>query len=433
MEILLNNFNLGGIADSPYQGVSYSMADMQNIDLHSDIGVISVNQGIKIELITSSAIVAIVACSDGKIYFFKRNGEIYKKENEEYILFKNINKTIYDAKEFDGYVYFSTTTHIWRWKVGTNNFEIDFGEFVNKDNEYHPLYVLNLILYVGDGNMVAQMEDTDWTNNALDLPKWLKIKCLGWAGTDLIIWTTINNGEEKSEIFRWNTWSESWTISDEIPEVWVNAILQTDNSILVQAGEKWNIYAYNGQYLERHKRIPWDYRKQTITLKHNASVNNNGIPLFALGNIVYSYWSYSSNYPVVLNKEYILNSDIWCMKIINNTLYIGTENGVYIVDKTQKANKAIIVSRIIENNRELRKNGKITVGYKNLPDWCDIKVYISEAGEEYRELEAIIDKKRKIIETKVAIEFGVYFQVKVELITNKNNSPEINNIIIVLK
>lgn len=112
------------------------------------------------------------------------------------------------------------------------------------------------MLYAGDGNLVAQVEDSIWTPDALDLPKGLKVKCLGSASTDLLIGTTVHSSVNTTQIFRWNTWSASWTIGDEIPEVGINAILAMDNSILVQAGNAGNIYAYNGQSLERHKRIP---------------------------------------------------------------------------------------------------------------------------------------------------------------------------------
>lgn len=66
----------------------------------------------------------------------------------------------------------------------------------------------------------------------------MKITCFGSASTDLLIGTTTFTNSEKTQIYRWNTWSESWTISDEIPERGINSFMSVDNAILVQAGAK---------------------------------------------------------------------------------------------------------------------------------------------------------------------------------------------------
>ena len=182
-------------------------------------------------------IIACVPSSDGSIYFFSgASGKIWRKNNNQYELWRATSKgRIFDAKEFDGYVYYSTRTHIGRWRIGTENIEENFAEFSKKDEYHHPLHILNLILYAGDGNLVGQVEDNTWTPDALDLPDGQKITCFGSAMTDLLIGTTTHTNAEKTQIYRWNTWSESWTISDEIPERGINSFLKMDNTIMVQA------------------------------------------------------------------------------------------------------------------------------------------------------------------------------------------------------
>ena len=43
---------------------------------------------------------------------------------------------------------------------------------------------------------------------------------------------------EGTETIRWNTWSESFSVEDEIPEIGVNSFLDTDNYVLASAGTK---------------------------------------------------------------------------------------------------------------------------------------------------------------------------------------------------
>ena len=49
------------------------------------------------------------------------------------------------------------------------------------------MLVLNLVLYIGDKNLVAQVDEGVWSADALDLPlpSQNRIKCLGQMGTDL--------------------------------------------------------------------------------------------------------------------------------------------------------------------------------------------------------------------------------------------------------
>lgn len=45
---------------------------------------------------------------------------------QNFSLWKTLGKEVYDAKEFDGYVYFTTQTHIGRWQVGSDAIELQF-------------------------------------------------------------------------------------------------------------------------------------------------------------------------------------------------------------------------------------------------------------------------------------------------------------------
>ena len=60
----------------------------------------------------------------------------------------------------------------------------------------------------------------------------LRIKSLGIVDTDLLIGTYIADTVNKTRVYRWNTLSVSFTSSDPIEEVGINAFLPGDNYVL---------------------------------------------------------------------------------------------------------------------------------------------------------------------------------------------------------
>ena len=79
--IVIDSFNLGGIADSPYIGARNSLASIVGFDLHSVPGLMLVQQKlVKDSATTIDDLVKIVPCSDGSTYFFgKTTGKIWKR------------------------------------------------------------------------------------------------------------------------------------------------------------------------------------------------------------------------------------------------------------------------------------------------------------------------------------------------------------------
>jgi hypothetical protein len=135
----------------------------------------------------------------------------------------------------------------------------------------------NLILYIGDANLLAQVEESTFTADALDIAEPLRIKCLGKISTDVLIGTYVDDHITKSQVFRWNTYSVSFTTSDEIPEVGINCFIPGDNVVYVQAGIQGNIYVYNGEQLQLYKRIPGEYSPTEYgRMFPNAAANFNG-------------------------------------------------------------------------------------------------------------------------------------------------------------
>lgn len=187
---------------------------------------------------------------------------------------------------------------------------------------YHPMVVQNMVLYIGDRNYIHQVERDIATSLhvysawALDFPDKYKAKSLGTFETDLLIGTHIDNRNTGAVAIKWNTWSVSYSESDPLPEVSIDAIIEADNFAILAAGTNGVLYAYDGRKARPIKRIPGEYTDQTeARINPNAWAQFRSVPMFGLSNItgeptkagVYSLASWSKDYPEILNLEYPLS------------------------------------------------------------------------------------------------------------------------------
>ena len=458
--INIQNVNLGGIAYSKYQGIENSVAQMVGFDLHSEPGIIKVNQKLTKESGTTvdDFVKCILPCSDGNTYLFgSTNGKIWKRiSNGTYSLEATASPAagaagIKDAIEDQGYIYYSMQSRIGRWQIGTawSTRNDSWATFTKTDADFHPFQKVNLVNYVGDGNLVAQIEDGVFTANALDVKTPLRIKALGIARTKLLLGTYVSDNVNASEIFDWNTWSVSFDTNDPIPEVGINSFLKMDNEILANAGQKGNIYVYDGEALRRYKRINGDWGiGKTAQVHPNASANFNGLPLFGLSNIagnpclqgVYSLGSHSPDFPSIINLDYIISQnktasiEIGAIAIVGDIVLVSWKDGTtYGIDKLDSANKysgAYLDTRIIMPERTILKRFvRVFANYRTLPTNTAITFKKSvNHGAFSDNLETVVDVKRKTVYTKIAIEDASTMQIRVATTASSNDAPEIENI-----
>jgi len=201
--------------------------------------------------------------------------------------------------------------------VVNNDFEgAQVSIFSPSDDDFHPMIEQNLVLYIGDGHFLHQVDAGTFTNKALDISPPLRIKSLGKISTDVLLGTYIDDNVNKTQIIRWNTWSVSFTNSDEIDEVGINAFLPMDNFTLVSAGVAGNIYLYDGVKLELYRKVPGSYSSTaTATINPNAVGSINGNVLFGMSNItgnpvdqgVYQVARHSRDFKYVMDLPYPLS------------------------------------------------------------------------------------------------------------------------------
>ena len=470
--INFKNFNLGGIADSDYLGAENSMAQLWGFDIHSEAGISKVNQALTKDSGSTidDLVKASVPCSDGNTYLFgSTNGKVWKRTSAGvYSLEATVSPAvgaigILEAKEYMGYIYYATQNRLGRVAVGAawSTRDDNWATFDGGDVDWHPMLILNLVLYIGDKNYVAQVDAGVFSAQALDMPDLssnLRVKCLGQLGTDLLVGTYIASNVIGTQIFRWNTWSVSFTNSDPIPEVGINSFLPIDNAVIVNAGTKGNTYVYDGSTLELYKQIKgtWNNTTNKAVVNPNAVLNFNGLPLFGLSNVsgnpatlgLYSLGRTNRNYPVVLNGEVgistgnLSNVEIGCISSLGDTYLVSWKDttpavggtpqtlyGVDIMDLTKKYSGAFMTTRMIMADRfSLLTYNVVNIGYRLLPTSTTFTISKKINGGVWESLGTVDcsdDTDRKIFCTEVDINDATTVQIKIAPTIKNNTAPEI--------
>ena len=189
--IEIRDLNLGAISDSQFQGQKNSVAEMVGFDIHSEPGILKHNQKLTKEsgATIDDLVKKILPCSDGNTYLFgSTNGKIWKRTSAGVYSLEATaapaagGAGIMDAWEYQGYIYYTMQSRLGRVAVGaptdwtTRN--DSWATFTNTDALYHPCQEVNAVLYIGDANLVAQVDAGVFSADALDIEKPYRILLL---------------------------------------------------------------------------------------------------------------------------------------------------------------------------------------------------------------------------------------------------------------
>jgi hypothetical protein len=476
--IPIQDFNQGGLSKSRWSGIKNTLYKMIGFDPHSTPGILDVAQ--KLTKISSTTVTSFckvsLNSSNGCQYFFSStNGNIWEQPVSGALrLVHDLTPSagtsaILGACEHEGYIYISTSHKLHRISVenaDNNNWAVDCEEdwatFTNGDPDFKPMlsHTPTLVLYIGDGNLLAQVDAGVFTADALDIRDPLRIKSLGSFSTDVLIGTYVSDNFTSTEIIRWNTWDESFVSSDPIPEVGINAFLQADNMTLVQCGKKGNIYYYDGTNLELYSNIPGDYSATAYAEVYPYSVANiEGQILLGLSNgsgnpadcLVYRIARHDRDFPYIMDAPYPISerndgefvlSNIEIGGICVSGAYIfvcwknGSTYGVDRLDATAKLSGAYFETMIMIVDRDELANfseaqialAKRSLGGEILPTNTDITMYLSKNYGLYTEaITKQVDTDRNMVTSKdEATEFTT-LQLKVKVTTSGNSAPLIES------
>lgn len=259
------------------------------------------------------------------------------------------------------------------------------------NSSYHPMIVLNGILFIGDNNYIHQVENY-LVLNALDLPTQYIAKCLGKIGIDLLVGTEVANSVHSAMIFRWNTWSVSWSIEDDIEEQSINAFIPVDNFVYAVAGTRGNVYFYNGEKLELLRKIGGEFEgTDAVKVNPNAVASLHGIPLIGVSSVtgdaletgVYGMGTANPRlFPRIFDLEYVTSQGSTGVEIGSIVTFgtgmlvawkkvVGevTTYGVDAFDSTNLYSGAYIQTRVLYRDRNSRTvYRKAYVNYMSVPD-----------------------------------------------------------------
>jgi hypothetical protein len=401
-----------------------------------------------------------------KYWFSGYSGKIWEDNAGTYTLVYTIVPGTGEAKilgafEYQEYIYFATESKLHRIKASlaigaaqwTLNVEKDWQTFTIGDKSFHPFFELNLVLYIGDGYLVDQVDAGVWSAAAVDVNAPLRIKTMNGVGTQLLIGTFIDNNINKTTLYVWDTYSQSFADGNEIDEVGINAILKADNLILVQAGLSGKFYLYDPptNTLNSYKTIPGDYSPTKWgRVNPDAVANLNGTMLLGfsngLGNPgdqgVYAIGRYDNGSPFILtlpfpisereNLDFAVNDiEIGSILVVGFDIYVSWKHhdtyGIDKLDYSTKVEAAYIESRVFAADRMALTNfSKFSVNYYQIPTSTNVEIHTSFNYAAYVKGLTKNDVQRNTLYCEEGGE-ATTIQLKLKFITSGNTAPEIES------
>jgi len=393
---------------------------------------------------------------------------------------------VFDAEEYYGNVYYATTNYLGQYKIGdpiTTRID-NFGQFKNGDAVFHPMIQQNLVLYIGDGNVVAQVDssglpfaDTAFSDSALKIIPTERVSCLGKQTTNLLVGSKNINNLNICGVYNWDTYNKSFNQVDLVPENGVNAFMVDKLRMIVSVGENGNFYEYvrsfYGQYLQPLEQIPPNFpqlfdNNNKAGVYHTAVDYLQNIPIFGFSRFVgnpalqglYTLGARDSTYPAILTLEYpvstnsLSNITVWSIAVVGNDIYMSMkdetdpDNIIYSVDKLDWNNKiqgAYFETMIMKYTKTLMDLYRdFVVGYDQLPDNTSIDFYYNKNKEGWVKFntlddpnEFVADKNadgdtdRHMYKATQSLQ-GRTVQFRVVVNTHDNDAPNIEDVSILL-
>lgn len=428
--------------DSFYKGISASKKfqnkfdEMINCSVHEEIGSLQCQKALEKKsgtLITAGCYRAVAP--NGDTYFFsKADGKIWKRaiSNGAYTLVRTGTNGAYKgAAYYRNYIYYSMDAFLGRFDM-TSTWNDNFQTLTT--GVAHPIHQFDLVMYIGNGKDIASLDDAGvFSSSVLDLPLEYQISAIQPYGDDLLTLANPGNYITDAGIFRWNTFSDSWSLKDSIKEINAYAFLDADNYVHVIC-QNGNIYTYDGSKLHLISNI----RNAKTTTGHQLTTNLEGKPLIANGGRIYSLYKRNKDMPLAFVGEYTCsageNATIHSIVANGSNLLVSWEetvNGVtrYGIDEISSnyATAQVVTPRF-------KKNSDISVAYDDL-NGGSIKIYSKNDGEdtwiEHNTFDDSEDTRRIKTADQMIVEAGA--QAKIEIIPdplNLDETPVIDMIII---
>lgn len=343
------------------------------------------------------------------------------------------------------YILASDITGSWAGKIVT------VGAFSKGSTADHPMAVQNLGLFIGDGSLIAKVQQNGVFVQETDLNVESDevITVLEPFDVDLLIGTRWRNF---GRVLRWDTESDSWSGQDSVfDKGGVRAFLPDDNYVYVFAGEKGVMYFYNGEKNELSQRIP-GVLSGSVIVNRNAVGFLNNIPLFGLSNVsgntvlqgVYGFGKYAPGYQVAMSLDFPVPTDEFTNVQIGSILVDGidawvswqdgSDVGIAKVDYTAKYAGAYLETRVLtqgELRPQLKTLADVHVPYVELPSGTGITIGVKKAYEvSYTDKTVTDDPKRLAVRLKnPSVPNVASLQLRIGATVSGNDAPEMEDVL----
>ncbi len=394
-------------------------------DVHTDIGTVTGQVALATDATSGVPTEPCVQCSTptGIQYLFSQTtGKIWKRTSAG--VYSSMTANDYTTGHrgcqfFNGYMWFWTATKLGVFNATTEGERNNaHGTFAN--GGAYASCEENQTLFISDGKYIASVNSSNtFAPNALDLPPQFFGSCITPDGfTNILIGTIIGANIQVCRGFLWDTYSDSFTLSDEVPETGINCFINCDDVIMAQCGTNGKLYQWTGQTF-----AVWDneLRAETTTLGHQLSTVFNSRPLIAVGTKIYSIYRRGAGMPRVLVQEYTATNTIYSIDVVGSTLLVSVSNGVNKTG-TNKATVTIDTPEIMGNFNQL------SVDYTSLPTGTSISLYTNTNGAGFVAQTSIIDTINKKVYFDGGLLDCAFIQGRVILNPSTTLSPVISNI-----
>jgi hypothetical protein len=407
---------------------------MVNCDIYSEIGKVSSSLAMikESDTVVDENIGAVALDTSGNSYWCSADsGKIWKRDTGGNWTLPHTNSegAMSGALYYNGYIYYASYSSLGRYNLAAT-WDDTWKTFTN-GSANHPMGEQNLTLFVGDGKYVASVNSSaTFSGNALDLPPQQRIKTVNAYENDLILGTQVGSNVNQCGVFRWDTYSDSWTVEDYVRENGVFCAIPGDNTLYYQIGRDGNIYEYNGVKLMFSFKLRDGENSTSGTgVLPYGGANLNGVPLLATGRGIYAIHSENKEVPAaqVLMYTSSLGQGVVPKAILtigSQLLFAWENDGTYGVDKldTNKSD-AVIVTPQVEGSFS-----NVIVKYSSLPTGTSIAIRTKVDGGSWTSQTVITDTIRKICYFNGGLGMVNTLQAEITLNGYSSTSPEIEYI-----
>jgi hypothetical protein len=392
-----------GEAKSRFDQEGFDSTD--NLDVHTELGSARCQLALALESSTPNEPCVSAVVPNGDSYFCSTTtGKIWKRTQAGvYSLVRTNAYTSHTGcKYYNGYLYYWTNTKLGRFDL-SSSWNDGFATFSN--GQALGAEEVNLTLWICDGKYIASVNSSGtFSANALDFPaNYLATTLIGYEN-GLLVGTRVSNYVTACKAYLWDTWSDSWTIEDEIFELGINVFIRADNIILVQAGTAGVIYYWTGAKMELLGRI----RNVTTSSGYQKSAVLNGKPLVAIGTDIYSIYKSDLDYPIAITHEYTATGAITSLTVMGTQLLASTASGVNYISTNRATAKAV-------TPEAMGTFSLAEVGYSSLPAGTSIGIETSVDGSAYASQTPIVDSVNKKVYFDGGLENSNFIQARITL------------------